>query len=331
MAISARNDLMHAVNLVVRTTLAAIAALAAGPALTQNFPSKPLQIITTQAGGGSDFVSRVVAQAIAGPLGQPVVIDNRGGSVTVAGDMLAKAPPDGHLLLLYANAIWLAPFLQDNVAYDPVRDFAPVSLVSRAVNIVVVHPSLPVKSIRDLIALARARPGELNYSSGPAGSPNHLGAELLKAMAGVNITRVPYKGTGPALNAVIGGEVQVMIATVAVLPSHARTGRLRALAVTSAEPSALAPGLPTVAATGVPGYESISIYGLFAPARTPAGVIAILNKHVVQALARPDIRERFFAAGVETAGTSPEQLAATVRSDMARMGKVIREAGIRGE
>ncbi len=215
------------------------------------------------------------------------------------------------------------------VAWDPVKDFAPISLTIVTPNIVVVHPSLPVKSIKELIALAKARPGELNYGSGSTGAANHVAAELFKSMAGVNIVRINYKGAGTAIIDLVAGQLQVMFATAGSVTHHIKSGRLRALAVTSAEPSALAPGLPTVVAAGLPGYESSSLSGMFAPARTPVAIINRLNQEVVQALHRAEVKERLFNSGIQVVGSSPEEAAAKIRSEMARMGKVIREAGLR--
>lgn len=312
--------------------LAGLGALCVGAAFGQNYPVKPVRIVTAEPGGGNDFAARVLAQGLTRSLGQQVIVDNRGGAGgAIAAEVAAKAPPDGYTLLLYAGNIWTIPLLRKNVPYDFVADFAPVTWVARSPNTVVVHPSLPVQSVKELIALAKARPGQLNYASGGSGSSTHLSVELFKSMAGVNIVRVPYKGNGPALNDLIAGQVQVMFVTAATVTPHLTSGRLKALAVTSAEPSVLAPGLPTVAASGLPGYDSISIYGLFAPSRTPAAIIRLLNQESAQFLKTAEVKERFFKAGVETVGSSPEEFAAVIKSDMTKMAKVIRDAGIREE
>lgn len=304
--------------------------LAACPASGQNYPNKPIRLVTAEAGGGNDFSARLIVQGLAGSLGQPMVIDNRGGAGgAIAADIVAKAQPDGYTLLLYANNIWIIPLLRNNAPYDVVRDFSPITWAAGSPNIVVVHPSLPVKSIEELIAHARARPGELNYGSGGSGSSTHLAMELFKSMAGVNIVRVPFKGNAPAMNALFGGEVQLMFVTAGTVTPHLKSGRLRALAVTSAQPSALAPGLPTVASSGLPGYESNQIYGVFAPSRTPAAIVRRLNDEIVRVLGRADVREKFLAGGVEPVGSTPQQLAATIKSEIARMRKVIKEAEIR--
>ncbi len=302
--------------------------LAAPGLYAQTFPGKPIRMISTEPGGGADFAARLIAQSISGPLGQPVIVDNRGPILSI--ETAAKAPPDGYTLLFHGSTVWLAPLLQ-STSYDPVRDFAPLTMVASSPNILVVHPSLPVKSVRDLVALARARPGELNYSSGPSGSSPHLAAELFKVLAKVKIVRIPYKGTGPALTALLGGEVQLMFATAATAAPHRKSGRLRALAVTSPGPSALLPGFPAIAESGLPGYESVSFLCIFAPAATPLEIIARLNQEIVRALNRPEEKEKFFNAGTEALGSTPEQLAATIKTEMARMGKVIKEAGIKAD
>jgi len=255
-------------------------------------------------------------------------VENRPSGV-IPGEIVSKAPPNGYTLLLYNNTLWIGPLLQ-NTPYDVVRDLAPVTSVAKGANVLVVNPATPVKSVADLVVLAKAKPGELNYGSSGTGASNHLAGELFRAMAGVNIVRINYKGAGPALTALLAGELQLMFPTAGAVTPHVRAGRVRALAVTSAEPTALFPGVPTVAAS-LPGYESISIYGVFAPAKTPRTIIDKLNEEIVRFLNRADVKEKSFNAGMETVGGPPEQLAATVKSEMARMSKVIRDAGIRGE
>ena len=289
-------------------------------------------MVTAEAGGGSDIVSRVIAQALSGTLGQQVVVDNRGAAGgAIAAEIVARSQPDGYTLLHYGSNIWLLPFLRKNLPYDPVRDFAPVTLTTRAPNMIVVHPSLAVKTVVELIAMAKAKPGSLGYASGGTGSTPHLAAELFKAMAGVDIVRIPYKGGGPALNDLLGGQVPLMFPVAAAALPHVKSGRLRALAVTSAQPTELTPGLPTVAASGLPGYESVSIQGLFAPAGTPAVLINRLNREFVRVVQSASVKDRFFSMGIESVGATPEAFGATMKSEMARLGKVIRDAGIRDE
>ena len=242
-------------------------------------------------------------------------------------EIVAKAAPDGYTLIVDGSALFLGPLVQ-TLPYE-VKDFAPISMISRVPNVLVVHPSVPAKSVKELIALAKARPGDLNYAAGNPGSSAQLSGELFKSMAGVNIVMVPYKGTGPALTALIGGEVQLMFTTSVSIASHVTSGRLRALAVTSAQPSALVPGLPTVSASGLPGYISGSSTGIFAPAKTPTTIINRLNQEIVRVLTRPEIKERFFKNASEIVASSPEEFAEAIRTEIARMDKVIKDAGIR--
>ena len=300
----------------------------ASTARGQTYPNKPIRIVTSAPGNGDDLAARLIAQGVAGAWGQQVVVDNRG---LIAVEIAAKAPPDGYTVLFYGSPMWLAPFMRESVPYDPVKDFSAVTWATVSPNILVVHPSLAVKSVAELVALAKAKPGELNYGTGSAGSTPHLAAALFKSMAGINIVRVPYKGSAPALTALIGGQLQFMFPSTSSVAPHLNSGRLKALAVTIAQPSALAPGLPTVAASGLPGYESASLLGAFAPAGTPAALINRLNQEMVRALMRTDAKERLFNFGVEAVGSSPEQFAAAVKSEMAKWGKVIRDAGIRDE
>lgn len=302
--------------------------LGAGPVAGQSYPNKHIRIVTATVGGTLDFGARLIAQGISGSLGQAVIVDNRG---LIAAEIVAKAPPDGYTLIYYTSPFWLTPFLRDNVRWDPVKDFAPISLTDRAPNFLVVHQSVAAKSVKELIALAKARPGELNYAGASVGSSAHLSAELFKAMAGVDMVAIHYKGGGPSLNALIAGEVQLIFSPAGSVIPYLKTGRLRALAVTSAVPSAMFPELPTVAASGLPGYEAVTIVGMFAPAGTPAAIINLLNREIVQALKRAEVKEKFSNLGVETVGSSPEQFAAKMKSEMVKWGKVIKNAGIRAD
>jgi len=305
-------------------------ALGAGAACGQEYPNRAIRIITAAAGGGSDFIARVIAQGISGPLGQQIIIDNRGTGV-LAGEAASRAPADGYTLTVQGGAFWIAPLLR-KTPYDPVRDFAPISLIVREVNILAVNPSLPVQSVQELIAYAKANPGKLNYSSPGIGSTTHLASELLKSMAGINIVHVPYQGNQPAITAMMAGEVQMAIFDAGLIAPHAKTGKLRALAVTSAEPSALTPGLPTMAASGLPGYESIGMTGIFAAGdKTPKAIIVRLNQEILRFLGKPEIKEQFLKSGVEMVGSSPEQFAGAVRLDIIKMGKLIKDIDLRVE
>jgi tripartite-type tricarboxylate transporter receptor subunit TctC len=298
--------------------------------MAQPFPVKPVRIVTAEAGGSNDFAARLVAPGVSSGLGQQVIIENRGPGI-LPSETVSRAPADGHTLLLHGSSVWLSSFLQDNVPYDALRDFAPITIVTSAPNVLVVHPSLPVKSTKDLIALAKARPGVLNYGASGAASSPRLAAELFKAMAGVNIVRVNYRGSGPSMMALVSGEVQVAFASPGGAIPHVEAHRLRALAVANAQPSPLFPGLPTIAATGLPGYEYSAAYALFAPAKTPEAVIKRLNQEFVRVLTRPDIKERFMNGGVEPVGSTPEQLTAKMKYDMNRLGKMIKDLGLRAD
>ena len=305
--------------------LAGMMLLACAAVYGQAYPSRPIRIATSEIGGLNDLAARMIAQGLSPNIGQPVIVDNRG---IIAIDIVAKAVPDGYTVLCFANNFWVLPFLQDNYPYDPIRDFAPITLAVTAPNILAVHPSVAANSVKDLIALAKAKPGVLNYGAGSTGGAPHLSAELFKAMAVVNIVRVNYKGTAQALNAVIGGEAQMIFATPGSVDPQAKAGRLRALAVTSAKPSALAPGLPTLSASGLPGYEASAILGIFAPARTPPAVVNKLSQEMVRVLNRPEVKERFLNAGSEVVASTPQELVAMMKTEVPKWAKVIKDAGI---
>ena len=311
-------------------TESAIAALAAtlscSGATAQQFPSKPLRIITAEAGGGSDFVTRLIAAPLGAALGQQVLVDNRG---LLAAEVAAKSAADGYTLLLSGATLWLQRFLRDRVPYQ-IGDFAPVSMATRAPNLLVVHPQVPAKSVQALIALAKARPGELNYATSGNGNSVHLAGEMFRMMAGVDIVRVNYRGAARALTDLSAGQVQMMFAVPGSALPHVKAGRLVALGVTSADPSPLAPGLPVVAAA-VPGYESVSNLAIFAPAGTPAVIIVRLNEEIMRLLRRPDMRDKLLASGVEPVPGTPEQLAALVRADVEKVAPIIKAAAIRSD
>lgn len=299
--------------------------LSIGTASSQEYPTKPVRIITSPAGGGNDFVARLIARALSGPLGQQVVVDNR-ATILIA-DIVAKSPSDGYTLLVTGSAHWIGP-LVEKVTYDPIRDFASITLTDRAPSVLVVHPSMPVKSVKQIIALAKARPGDLNFAVGGPGSSNFIGAVLFSHMAKVNIVRIPYKGTGPAMTAIMSGEVHAMFASAGGSAPHVKSGRLRALGVASLEPSPLAPGMPTIAASGLPGYVSETLHALFAPARTPAAIVARLNQEVGRYLQSAEAKDIFLKAGIEPAPTSPDGLTAIMKVEVGRLGEVMKAAGI---
>jgi len=308
--------------------LLGLLVLSIGKGFGQDYPNKPIRILTGGAGGGADFTSRLVAQEISGPLGQPVVVENR--LPLISTEAVAKAAPDGYTLLVSGANIWIVPLLQ-KVNYDVVRDLLPVSFIEKTVAVLAVNPSVPCKTVQELIALAKAKPGELNYASTVPGSTPQLSAELFKSMAGVNIVGIAYNGSGPALTALISGEAHLIFTDVGLVAPHVKSGRLRALAVTSADPSALMPGLPTLSSSGLPGYESVGMTVMFAPAKTSEAIANRLSQEIARAVHLPDIRQRFLNAGVEIVGSSPAQLAALVNSEVVKIGKVIKDAGIKIE
>ena len=303
--------------------------LGAGLAESQNFPSRPLRMLTGGAGGGNDVVARLIAQGLTASWGQQVIVDNRPSGV-IPGEIVSKAQPDGYTMVVSGASFWISPLFQD-APYDPVRDFSPITLPVSTPNILAVNLALPVKSVKELIALAKAKPGELNYGAPGTGSSPHLGGELFKALAGVNIVRINYKSAGAAITDLIAGQVQMTFGNALSVSPHVKSGRIKGLAVTSAQPSPLFPDLPTVAATGLPGYELISPFGIFAPARTPRTIINTINAEIVRILNRPDSQEKLFNLGMEVVGSSPEQLEAMVKSETAKWRKVIKGAGIRAD
>jgi len=316
-----------------RRTLLAAAALPL-PALAQpGFPSRPLRLVVPFAAGGSaDASARMLAEPLGAALGQPVVVDNRpGGGATIGAQAVARAAPDG-LTLLYGTPgpQIINPWLMRSVPYDPVRDFAPVSGYKRAPNLMAIHPSLPAQNLAELISLARAQPGRLSFASSGIGSSSHLAGELLKFMAQIDITHVPYRGTGPALTDLLGGTVSMALDTLSILLPPARAGNLRALGVTTPQRSALAPDLPALAET-LPGFDAAPFNYIATTAGTPAPAIARLNAAIVTILNDPAYRARMEALGEEATPSTPEELAATIAAESARWKQVIEAAGIRAE
>ena len=309
--------------------MAAVALMAMGASMAsgQNYPNRPIRMVAGAPGGSSDFAARTVAQGISGPLGQNVIVENRSFGV-MAIEIVAKAPPDGYTLLYYGSALWIGPLFQ-KMSYDPVRDLAPVSMALSSPNILLVHPAVPAKSVKELIALAKAKPGVLNYGSGETGSSGHLSAEVFKYMTGVNIVRVPFKGQGPALIALLGGEVQMLIASAGGMAGYINTGKLRALGVTGTQRIAAFPDVPTVAESGVPGYEAVQRSGVWGPAKMPVTIINQLQQVIAQAVRKPDVKERFANDGVDPVGSTAQEFDATIKAEMAKMGKVIKEANLR--
>jgi len=306
--------------------------IAASPAAhAQDYPTKPIRLVVgSTPGGGTDISARAIAPKLTEYLGQQVIIENRAGATTTIGvNFVARSAPDGYTLLMGVSSLTINPHILKNIPYDVLKDLAPVSQVVVAPNIMVSHPSLPARSVKELIAFARTRPGQLNFAAGGAGSSQHLAIELFLSMTGLKIIHVPYKGQGPALLDVIAGHVSLMMANVISALPQVKNGRIRAIGVTGLKRAAVAPDIPTIAEGGVPGYEVVQWYGVLAPANTPRDIIAKLHAATVHALQDPAIKERFISDGGETVGSTPEEFAAVIRADLKKWGKMVKEAGIK--
>ena len=300
----------------------------------QAYPTKPIRMVVPFApGGGADLVARTVGLKITEALGQPVIIDNRTGAAgSIGADIVAKSPPDGHTLLLGSSGpLAINPSLYAKLPYDAARDFAPISLATIMPFLLVVHPTLPVHNVKELVALAKSKPNQLNYASPGAGSTTHLANELLKSMTGMKIVHIPYKGVAPAAVDLISGQVQMMSGDLSSLIPHVKSGRMRTLAVTGATRSPLLAQGPTIAESGIPGYEASGWFGVLAPGATPAAIIERLNNAIVKGLAAPDARERLAAFGGEAGGSTPGEFAAHIRGEAAKWGKLIRSLGIKAD
>lgn len=313
---------------------AALVAVLIQPAAAQTYPTRPIRIIVTfPPGGPADFVGRALGQKLTEAWGQQVVVDNRGGAGGVIGvELAARANPDGYTLLQgQSGSMSISPALQARLPYDPFRDFAPVSMLVINPQILVAHPSLPVKTVKELVALAKRRPGQINYASAGYGTTQHLGMEMLKVMTEINLVHVPYKGTGPALADLFSGQVSLQFTSMPAVLPHVKTGKLKGIAVGSPKRSPAAPEVPTVAESGVTGFEYVAWYGLFAPAAAPQAIISQLNTQVVKALSDPDLSQRLASQGAEPSPSTPDGLAKYMREDHERWKKVIKSANIRVE
>jgi tripartite-type tricarboxylate transporter receptor subunit TctC len=309
----------------------AAAFIQAGAAAAQTYPTRAIRLIVPQSAGGStDLVARPLARQLGEALQHPVVVENHPGAGSVIGtDLVAKAAPDGYTLLAVAASFSMSPSLYANLPFDPARDFAPITLLSAFPNILVVHPSLPVKSVKELIAYAKARPGQLNFGSSGMATGTHLSMELFKNMTGIQMVHVPYKGGAPSVNALLAGEVQVTLATISTALPQVKAGKLRALAVTTRRRSVAAPGVPTLAEAGVPGYDYSSWIGLLAPAKTPPAIIARLRTETARIVRTPEMRAILALEGAEPVGNSPEEFGALIRTEVGRWHKVVEAAGIK--
>lgn len=323
-------------------TVAAIilagATLGAGDAIAQEkpekYPTRPIRLIVPfPPGGSNDILARVVGAKVSEQLSQPIVIDNRGGAGSIIGTQLAAAAaPDGYTLLLGGTAsLSINPSLYKKLPYDPIRDFAPISLIGTGLAVLAVHPSLPVRNVKDLIELAKTKPGQIRLASPGIGTPTHLAGELFKSMAGVDMMQIQYRGGGPGNIALLAGEVNACFCGIASVMSFLKEGKLRGIAVTSAKRTALMPETPTVAESGLPGYEVVSWFSIVAPAGTPNPIVTHLNGEILKALAAAEVKNSFLRLGVEPVGSTPEELSAYNRAQIAKWAKVTKFAGIKPE
>ena len=313
-------------------TLAILAPHAARAA--DAYPAKPVRfVVAFPPGGGTDIIARAIAQKLAERIAQQVVVDNRpGAGGNIGTDIVAKSAPDGYTMLMgSAGPLAINASLFGKMPFDPIKDLAPVTLAASTPNVLVVHPSLKAATVKELIALAKARPGEINFASSGHGTPAHLAGELFNSMAGVKMVHVPYKGAAPALADLLGGQVQLMFSTMPPALPHVKDGKLRALAVTSAKRSPAAPDLPTLDEIALPGFEANTWHGVVVPAGTPATIVARLNREIVAILHLPDVVERFSSQGAEALGSTPEEFAAYIRSETLKWARVVRESGAKAE
>jgi len=322
---------MRALRLLILTL--AVCGLA-GSAAAQDYPERPITLVVPYAaGGGNDVMARIVAEKMSKALGQQIVIENRGGAGgSIATRMVAHAAPDGYTLVLGGTGtLAVAPTLYSNAGYDPRKDFAPVGLIATSALVVLVHPLVPAKSLKELIALAKEKPGQLNFASAGVGSGMHLGTELFELMADVKLTHIPYKGTGPALTDLLGGHVALYFSSLPPAIALVQSGKVRALAVTGPKRSAIFPDLPTVAESGLPGYEAVLHYGIVAPAGTPQPIIAKLNAALRQAVASPEVHEKIAADGAEPLASTPEEYAADIDREEAKWAAIVKRSGAKAE
>ena len=311
-------------------TLIASSNLYTAAAYAQSYPTRAIRLIIPQsAGSATDTVARMIGTRLAEKFGQPVIHENRAGAGGIIGvELTAKAAPDGYTIAIVSATHTVNPSLRRNLPYDTIADFAPITMATAQPYVMLAHPSLPAKNVKELVALARARPGQINYASSGAGTLGHLGFELLKTSANVNMVHVPYKGIVPAITDIVGGHVSLLYSTVVSGMPQVNAGKLRALAVSSAKRAQVAPGVPTVAESGFPGYDVSGWYGILAPAKTPADIINRLNTEIVTILRSPAASERLAADGSEAVGNTPEQFGAHIKSEIAKWGKVVKAAGI---
>lgn len=326
-----RLSLRCAAVLLVAGCLPAV-SIAAQPAAA--YPTRPVRfVIPFPPGGGNDIMGRTFAERLGERLGQQFVVDNRGGASTIiAAELVARAPNDGYTLLLGPNTtLAVIPNLRKDLPYHPIKDFEPISLMSSSPYLLVVHPSFPATTVKELIELAKSKPGQINFASPGYGTSNHLATEMFKVMSGADLTHVPYKGTGPALTDLLGGHVPVMFASTASVRPHVLAGRLRALGISTAKRNPAVPEIPTIAESGVPGYHNASWVGLLAPRGTPQPIISKLNLEIANVIRQGDLRQRLAGQGFDPEPSTPQEFAAHIRAELARYAKLVKTAGIRME
>ena len=310
-----------------------LAALFAAAGYAQQYPTRPIRFISPYPpGGGNDTLARILGEKLGDQMGQRILVDNRPGANTIIGtEMLAKSQPDGYTLIILPNSFATNPGFYSKLPYDTMKDFAPIGQIAQSPQMLVAHPSVPVKTLKDVLVLAKAKPGQLSYGTSGNGSPGHLAGLLLSMMTGVQLTHIAYKGTAPAVNELVGGHIPLMMSSMLATLPHVRAGKLRIIALTTAQRSRAIPEVPTIAEAGVPGYEATLWYGVLAPARTPEAIIKRLNAELATSLKHPDVVEKLSTQAVEPHHTSPEQFATLIRTELTKWAKVIAATGVKAD
>ena len=310
-----------------------LAALFAAAGYAQQYPTRPIRFISPYPpGGGNDTLARILGEKLGDQMGQRIVVDNRPGANTIIGtEMLAKSQPDGYTLIILPNSFATNPSFYSKLPYDTMKDFAPIGQIAQSPQMLVAHPSVPVKTLKDVLVLAKAKPGQLSYGTSGNGSSGHLAGLLLSMMTGVQLTHIAYKGTAPAVNELVGGHIPLMMSSMLATLPHVRAGKLRIIALTTAQRSRAIPEVPTIAEAGVPGYEATLWYGVLAPARTPEAIIKRLNAELATSLKHPDVVEKLSTQAVEPHHTSPEQFATLIRTELTKWAKVIAATGVKAD
>ncbi len=329
-----KNEIRRCIKVILHPSAFILCCAFAAPAANaQQFPSRTVRLVVPSApGGGTDITARIIAPKLSELLGQQVIVENRAGAGTmIGGEVVARAAPDGYTLLMGISTLAINPAMYKKVLYDALKDFAPISQVVSLPNVLVTHPSLPVRTAKELIAFAKQRPGQIHYASAGVGTNPHLSVELFLSMAGLKMIHVPYKGSGQGIVDVVAGHVPVMMPSILTGLPHAKGGRVRALGVTSAKRAGGAPQVPTIAEAGVPGYEAVQWFGVLAPAGTPREIVARLHGEIVRTLQSADVRDRLAGDGADPVGSTPEQFATFLRAETAKWAQVVKSAGIKPE